>query len=143
MTCRNCGVYLSGNSGYCPNCGTLRRPEPAVKKPPALTAPGAPPREIHARRETAVGMGRYLLWWTIALFSNAEIVCLVLSIVFVFDGGDRNRANFFRAVLLFKLCLLLIGVVVVIVLLVSGFSFNELLNRVGPAALWNLFREVF
>ena len=142
MICRNCGVYVSGNAGTCPNCGVSYLSEQAEKNRPAVTAAGAPPR-MALRPTRTVSMRQYFFWWTIALFSNAELICMILSIVFVFDNGDRNRANFFRAVLLFKLILLLAGLIAVIVLVYCGFSFTDLLNHVGPRALWELLREVF
>ena len=139
MTCRVCGAAIPDDAVRCPNC----RAEPAEKSRPAITAAGAPPRNMHRRPEKPVSMGKYFLWWTVALFSNAELVCMILSLVFVFDSGNRSRANFFRAVLLFKLLLLLTGIIAVIVLAMIGFPFTELLNRFGPRALWELLQEVF
>ena len=143
MNCRTCGVTLPDHAARCPNCGAPAQSGQDPKARPAVTAAGAPPRNRPQRQGRPVGMGKYFLWWTVALFSNAEIVCMVLSLVFVFDTGDKNRANFFRAVLLFKLILLLVGVIAVIVLAFHGFSFTDLLNRIGPRALWELLQEVF
>lgn len=143
MTCRTCGAAIPENALHCPNCGAGRLSEQTAQSRPALSAAGAPPRGMAGRPQKPVSMGRYFLWWTVALFSNAEIVCMVLSFVFVFSSGDRNRANFFRAVLLFKLILLFVGIIAVIVLAFCGFSFTDLLNRIGPRALWDLLQEVF
>ena len=142
MTCRTCGAALPDDAARCPNCGAVFRAGTLSPNGPAATAAGAPPN-TPLRQGRPVSMGRYFLWWTVALFSNVELVCMILSIVFLFDSGDKNRANFFRAVLLFKLLVLLIGIIAVILLALSGFSFTELLNRVGPGALWELVREVF
>ncbi len=142
MTCRNCGAEIPDNAARCPQCGAQRLTGPTAQSRPAVTAAGAPSRTA-PKPAKPVGMGTYFLWWTVALFSNAELVCMILSLVFVFDNGNQNRANFFRAVLLFKLILLFFGIIAVIVLALSGFSFTELLNRVGPRALWDLLQEVF
>lgn len=143
MTCRVCGAALPENAEGCPRCGARLASQPTELKRPAISAPGAPPRGMARREVKPVSMGKYFLWWTIALFSNVEIVCMILSLVFVFDSDDRNRANFFRAVLLFKLLFLLVGMIAVAVLALCGFPFNDLLNRIGPRALWDLLQEVF
>ena len=128
MICGNCGAHLPENADYCPNCGSVRRESPA--EPPLRSgAPGGAPPKNRPPALRTVSMGSYFLWWTVALFSNAEIVCCVLSLVFAFSSSNRNRANFFRAVLLFKLILLLAGGIAVLVLVLSGFSFTALLNR--------------
>ena len=128
MTCPNCGSHLPENAEYCPNCGWLRQNE-RPERGRSGYAPGAPAGNRSRTSAAPVGVWTYFLWWTVALFSNAEIVCCVLSIVFAFSSSNRNRANFFRAVLLFKLILLIVGAVAVIVLVLSGFSFTALLNQ--------------
>ena len=127
MICRNCGTHLPDNADYCPNCGTVYQHVPTAQTP-RRTAPGGAPPRTGSSVSRPVPMGKYFLWWTVALFSNAEIVCCVLSFVFAFSSSNQNRANFFRAVLLFKLIVLLLGIAAVIVLVLSGFSFTSLLN---------------
>ena len=141
MTCRTCGAAVPDDAGQCPNCGAQCRAGQSGQSRPAISAVGAPPR-MAPRSARPVSMGKYFLWWTVALFSNAEIVCMILSIVFVFDSGNESRANFFRAVLLFKLILLFLGIIAVIALALNGFPFTDLLNRIGPRALWDLINEV-
>ena len=140
MICGNCGAHLPDNAEYCPRCGSLDINTPEKQRKPA--APGGAPSPKRSAACRTVSMGTYFLWWTIALFSNAELVCCVLSFLFAFSTADRNRANFFRAVLLFKLLFLLIGLIAVLILALSGFSFAGLLNSIIPDALWDLISEV-
>ena len=127
MICDRCGAHIADNAEYCPNCGTVYGASP--KKTSPRYAPGGSPGRTRVKVVRPESVGTYFLWWTVALFSNAEIVCCVLSIVFAFSSGNENRANFFRAVLLFKLFFLAAGLIVVIVLAISGFSFTSLLNQ--------------
>ena len=143
MICRGCGAAIPDESVFCLRCGAQLRPGPQAQERSAGSSAGAPSAGAVRRPSKPVGMGKYFLWWTVALFSNVEIVCMVLSVVFAFDAADRNRAGFFRAVLLFKLLMLLFGVTAVVVLAWNGFPFNDLLNRIGPRALWELLQEVF
>ena len=92
------------------------------------------------KKNTSVG--KYLLWWTVALFSNAGVICFTLSLVFAFSSADRNRANFFKAVLLFKLIFLLIGAAAVLILALRGFSYNSFLNSIDIAELFDDLRAV-
>ena len=141
MICGNCGAHLADNAEYCPRCGTVFQPVPAPQTPTRTAPGGAPPRTV-AAVSRPVSMGKYFLWWTVALFSNAELVCCVLSFVFAFSSNNRNRANFFRAVLLFKLIVLLAGVAAVIVLVLCGFSFTALLNSFDFSLLENLIDSI-
>ncbi len=132
--CPHCGVSLAQPASVCPNCGLRLRQE----------APGGvPPTDRPRFAASPVSVGRYLLWWTVALFSNAELVCCVLTFVFAFSSSDRNRANFFRAVLVFKLFAVLLGMIAVLILVLMGFSFTDLLNSFDFGAAWQLLREVF
>ena len=140
MICGNCGAHLPDNADYCPNCGTVRKLVP--QQSGTAYAPGAP-KKRPAPAYRPVSMWTYLLWWTIALFSNAEIVCFALSIVFALGPSQQNRASFFRAVLLFKLIFLLLGVIAVVILALCGFSFTSLLNSFDPTALKELFESIF
>ena len=141
MICGNCGAHLPENADYCPNCGSIRKNVPA--EPARRSAPGGTPPKNRPSAFRTVSMGTYFLWWTVALFSNAEIVCFVLSLVFAFSSGNRNRANFFRAVLLFKLLLLFIGGIAVLVLVLSGFSFTALLNQLDFDFLEEIIEGLF
>ena len=140
MICGNCGAHLPENADYCPNCGSVRRHVP--REPEAGYAAGAPKRRPAPVYRT-VSTWTYLLWWTIALFSNAEIVCFVLSIVFAFGPSQSSRSHFFRAVLIFKLIFLLIGVIAVVVLVLCGFSFTGLLNSFDFDVLGELVDALF
>lgn len=141
MICGNCGAHLPEKADYCPNCGSVRKLSKEDR--PARYAPGGAPAGSRPTVVRPEGVATYLVWWTVALFSNAEIVCFVLSLVFAFSSGNRNRANFFRAVLLFKLFFLAAGLIVVIVLAIGGFSFTDLLNRLDLDIIWDYFSEVF
>ena len=110
---------------------------------PNASPAGMPPNRQPIRRAKPVSTGRYLLWWTVALFSNAGLICFTLTFVFAFGSTDRNRANFFRAVLLFKLFALLLGMIAVLILVLLGFSFTDLLNSFDLSALWELLKGVF
>ena len=140
MICGNCGAHLPENADYCPHCGTVLQPVSREAGPGY--APGAPKKRA-APTYRPIPMGTYLLWWTIALFSNAEIVCFVLSLVFAFGSSHQNRASFFRAVLVFKLIFLLLGVIAVVVLVLCGFSFTALLNSFDFDVLGELVEALF
>ncbi|MBQ6067825.1 MAG: zinc ribbon domain-containing protein [Clostridia bacterium] len=139
MICDRCGAHIADNAEYCPRCGTVYGAA-GQEKPPRY-APGVP-GVARVRVVRPESVGTYFLWWTVALFSNAEIVCFVLSVVFAFSSGNKNRANFFRAVLLFKLFFLAAGLIVVIVLAFAGFSFTDLLNRLDFDLIRDYFSEV-
>ena len=142
MLCGNCGAHLADNADYCPRCGTVFERFEAAQTPQRTAPGGAPPRTAVPGIRPVVSMGKYFLWWTVALFSNAELVCCILSIVFAFGTAKPDRANFFRAVLLFKLIVLLLGVAVVIVLVLSGFSFTSVLNSFDFGFLEDLIENL-
>ena len=140
--CPQCGAKLADSTAECPRCGVIFKGTGVSAPYPRATAAGAPPVRGPVYPARPVGTGKYLLWWIIALFSNAELVCFTLSIVFAFTSADRNRANFFRAVLLFKMAVLLLGMLAVVVLVLSGFSFTDLLNRIDFGLIRELLNEV-
>ena len=92
--------------------------------------------------KNTVPVWKYFLWWCIALFSNAEIVCFCLSIAFAFSSADRSRANFFKAVLLYKIIFLIIGIALSIILIMRGFSFTAFLNSIDFSELADTLRNI-
>ena len=140
MICDRCGAHIADNAECCPRCGTVYDAARQEKSP--RYAPGGSPGRNRVKVVRPESVGTYFLWWSVALLSNAELVCCVLSIVFAFSSGNKNRANFFRAVLLFKLFFLAAGLIVVIVLAISGFSFTDLLNRLDFGLIRDYFSEV-
>ena len=139
--CPQCGATLEDGAAECPRCGATLK-EIGAKPCYPHSAAGAPPARGQVYPSRPVSVGKYLLWWIIALFSNAELVCFTLSVVFAFTSTDKNRANFFRAVLLFKMAVLLLGMLAVVVLVLAGFSFTVLLNRIDFDLLRELLNEV-
>ena len=139
--CPQCGATLEDGAAECPRCGATLK-ETGAKPYYPHSAAGAPPARVPVYPSRPVSVGKYLLWWIIALFSNAELVCFTLSVVFAFTSTDKNRANFFRAVLLFKMAVLLLGMLAVVVLVLAGFSFTDLLNRIDFDLLRELLNEV-
>ncbi len=139
--CPQCGATLEDGAAECPRCGATLK-ETGAKPCYPHSAAGAPPARGPVYPSRPVSVGKYLLWWIIALFSNAELVCFTLSVVFAFTSTDKNRANFFRAVLLFKMAVLLLGMLAVVVLVLAGFSFTDLLNRIDFDLLRELLNEV-
>ena len=116
MVCRRCNTEI-GNAPYCTVCGTPAETQPAYQpayQQPAYQQPGYQQPEyqqpqtiiqnnnIVQQEETApiTSIGSYIGW---SLIPSIPLIGLILVIVFACDGKNKNRANYFRALLIMSL----------------------------------------
>lgn len=147
MVCGNCKNQIPDGATFCSNCGAnlnftaqdgsspqfaqqpqtqqpqtqqpVYRPQPVVNK---KTMP-VPPSTI----------GQYMGWMFLSVLPG--LIGLILSIVFAADDNNMNRANFFRAMLIWKAILIGVGILaVVVIFVILGLSGSELPD---------LFREIY
>ena len=106
MKCPSCNLELGENAKFCPVCGTNALP----------VQPAAPAQKL-------MGPWAYVGW---QLLFSIPLVGFILLVILSFDDKNLNRRNFARS----YWCALLIGLIVlillVVLLVVTGFSFANL-----------------
>ncbi len=118
MTCKNCGAQYNDATKFCKVCGTsfvaqqqvYQQPMPQ-QMPPQQFQPQQPymvNTTVNDNREPVTTIGQYMGW---SLLSVLPLVGFILTIVFAVMGSYKNRANFFRAILVWYLIGILLGVV--------------------------------
>ncbi|MBE6783882.1 MAG: hypothetical protein E7536_07700 [Ruminococcaceae bacterium] len=118
MICRNCGTSCSDTTKFCKACGAPLTPAQQVyqqpmpqQMPPQQFQPQQPymvNTTVNDNREPVTTIGQYMGW---SLLSVLPLVGFILTIVFAVMGSYKNRANFFRAILVWYLIGILLGVV--------------------------------
>ena len=139
MICKNCGTECPDNVGYCVNCGTPLQQENQYQQSESYTAPNEPytmpnygnynaynsynPYNQYnqpVQESKPISMGTYLGWFLLGSFLGP--ISIIISIVFACMTSNRNRANFFRAMLVIWAISVGIGIIVSVAVAFFGFS---------------------
>lgn len=125
MICKNCGANCQDNISYCENCGAFIQQENQYQQNEPYTMPNYGNYNYNAynppvQDNKPVSMGTYLGW--LLLGTVLGPVSLVISIVFACMTENRNRANFFRAMLVIWAVSVVISIIAFAVLAFFGFS---------------------
>ncbi len=120
--CPVCGCEMALNSTVCNACGydeanayIQEQPEQEKgKKKKGGTAP-------------VTTIGQYMGWTILYMI---PFIGFIFTIVFAAMGSHKNRANFFRALLIWNLIILVIGIIAIVIIVVAGASLPALLSLI-------------
>lgn len=127
MICKNCGTSCSDTTKFCRGCGAPLTPAQQVYQQPMYQQmpqqqfqPQQPVQVIvnapEEDKEPVTTIGQYLGW---SLMASIPFIGFILTIVFAVRGEYKNRANFFRSILVWYLIVVVLSGVVG-VLIASG-----------------------
>lgn len=164
MICPKCSMNYNDNAQYCPNCGTASDANSGYQQETyqqnyeqnyqqdydrsyqqqnyqsnqSYTMPNyGPVNYQQPSAEPTVKISQYLGWFVIGSFFGP--ISLIISIVFACSGTNKNRANFFRALLIIWAITFAISIVIVAVSVFLGFSFMGLTDT---ASLYYDFMKI-
>ena len=131
MICKNCGAECQDNVIYCENCGAPVQQEnqyqqnAQYQQNEPYTMPNYGNYNYNAynppvQENKPVSMGTYLGWMLLGTVLGP--ISLVISIVFACMSENKNRANFFRAMLVIWSVSVVIAIIAFAVIAVLGFS---------------------
>ncbi len=130
MICRNCGTECQDNVAYCTNCGAYIQQEAQYNQTEPFTMPDYGNYNGNnnynnmynnpIQENKPVSMGTYLGWMLLGTVLGP--ISVVITIVFACMSENKNRANFFRAMLVIWAITIVISIIAFAVLAVFGFS---------------------
>lgn len=153
MICKNCGTECQDNVMYCENCGANMQQENQYQQNEPYTMPDYGNYNGNSnynnynnmynnpmQENKPVSMGTYLGWMLLGTVLGP--ISVVITIIFACMTENKNRANFFRAMLVIWAITFVISIVVFAILAVVGFSMLELtdttiMDSYGNSYLYN------
>ncbi|MBQ8209948.1 MAG: zinc ribbon domain-containing protein [Clostridia bacterium] len=132
MICKNCGTECQDNVTHCVNCGAYLQQDnqyqqnTQYQQNEPYTMPNYGNYNVYnqpVQENKPVSMGTYLGW--LLLGTVLGPISIVISIVFACMTENRNRANFFRAMLVIWAISVVIAIIAIAVLAVIGFTALE------------------
>ncbi len=148
MVCSKCGTEYNDNSSYCPGCGTpnpvnggryynqeqdrnmgqgQNKSEPVYQMPDYQSgyyqSPDYRMPDRNNGYEPPVKIGQYIGWMLLAYALGP--ISFIITIIMACIGGNKNRANFFRANLIMWLVFIALAVIIGIVFSAIGFSYLD------------------
>ena len=149
--CKDCGTNVPDEIKFCTTCGKAMAREPAasaapelvlgqpapaqnapVQTPPVTSAPYSPPAAAVTSGEPAKG-SPYAVMSTGAYIGFSILFCLplvgwLICVIMAFVSKNLNRRNYARALLIFMLIGLVVGVVLSVT---SYFLFREAFQQLS------------
>lgn len=103
-------------------------PPPPQQMPYQNMYYSAPVNPMQEDMAPVTSIGTYILWF---LLSCIPVVNIIVLIVFAIDGSNKNRANYYRAQIIW-------AVIVTVVALVLCALFGRVFVTLGEDVLWEL-----
>ena len=118
--CPVCGCEIMPGSAKCEICGYTETQNAVVQQPVQLNI-----KNVDDGKAPITTIGQYMGW---TILSCLPFVGFILTIIFAAIGSHKNRANFFRAILVWYLIAVLLLILAFVVSLIFGFSLFELMG---------------
>lgn len=121
-TMPNNGTYTTPDNGYTmPNNGAYTTPDNGYTMPNngGYTMPNGGMYDPMPRQQVT-SFGQYLGWFLLSAIPFG--IGFIISIVFACRGENKNRANFFRAMLIFEAIVIALFVVIIVIGIPAGYT---------------------